>query len=69
MTRRGKGKLTKNDNGGHVYFGPDFLNDSLNPLEPGRKVDYITIPNTGVLVVPKDSLDLPSDFTVRDPDR
>jgi hypothetical protein len=67
MTRHRDGKLTKNDNGGHVYIGPDLLNDSTTPLTPGERVDIITIPHTAVVIAPKDSLDLPTSLNVREP--
>lgn len=69
MTLHRDGKLTENDNGGHVYFGPDLINDSVNPLQPGTDVDIITIPHTAVIVAPKNTLDLPTELTVHDPHR
>jgi hypothetical protein len=60
-------KLTQNDNGGNLYFSPEFVTDSQSPLALGEPHDIITIPHRAVVVAPAGSLELPETLTVRDP--
>lgn len=69
MTLHTQHKLSENKNGAHVYVGPDFVNDSANPLVVGEEVDIITIPHTAVVIAPANSLELPTQLTIRDPGR
>lgn len=59
--------LQENGNGGHVYFGPDYLGQHVAPpIQPGNEIVAQIVPHQAIVLLPEEP-DYPLELTLRDP--
>jgi len=63
------GSVIQNDNGAHLYLGPQFVHDSACLLEVGAEFVAVLAPEVGAVIVPGglDAIEWPVQLTLDDP--